>query len=62
MKKKFIVTVKETNVRYYDYEVEAETAEEAREDYEGWPCIDEEDYSGLEGDCEVVSVKEMCDD
>lgn len=58
---KYIVRVKETVVTYYDYEVEADSEEEAKEDYAGFECIDEE-VSDLENDLEVVDVWEKEDE
>ena len=56
MKKTYKVTVLENRPVWVDYIVEAESEEEAREDYGGWPVVDEEIGTGTE---EVVEVKEL---
>lgn len=57
--KKYKVTVLENRPVWVDYIVEAESEEEAREDYGGWPVVDEEPCLGSED--EVVEVKEIKD-
>lgn len=46
--KKYIVKVLVNQPIYVDYLVEAETAEEAQENYEGFPVIDENEGDSLE--------------
>lgn len=58
MKKTYRVTMRETQVVYLDYLVEAESEEEAKEDYAGWPCVDEEP-SDLENNIEFYSIEEV---
>lgn len=53
--KKYIVTVLVNKPFWVDYEVEAESEEEAREEYAGFPVINEEMGEDVE---EVVSVEE----
>ena len=54
--KKYRVTVLENRPVWVDYIVEAESEEEAREDYAGWPVEDEEIPTGTE---EVIKVEEI---
>ena len=57
MSKKFKVTVLVNNPVYVEYLVDAENEEDAKENYGGFPVIDEEPYLGSED--EVVSVEEV---
>lgn len=56
--KKYIVTVLVNNPTYVDYLVEAESEEDARENYGGFEVINEEPYLGIVEDV-VVEVKEI---
>ena len=56
--KKYIVTVLVNNPTYVDYLVEAESEEDARENYGGFEAINEEPYLGIVEDV-VVEVKEI---
>lgn len=59
--KKYVVTVLVNNPTYVDYLVEAESEEEARENYGGFEVINEEPYLGTNEDV-VVEVKEKEDE
>ena len=56
--KKFKVTVLVSKPVYVEYLVDAENEEDAKENYEGFPVVNEEPYFGDNED-EVVSVEEM---
>ena len=58
--KKYRVTVLVNKPMYVDYLVNAETEQEARNNYDGFPIINEEPYVGNDEDevIEVVEVKE----
>lgn len=57
MKKKFKVKVLVTNPVELTYLVEAENEQEARENYEGFEIIEEE--QAMDRDYEVVDVEEV---
>lgn len=57
MKKKFKVKVLVTNPVELTYLVEAENEQEARENYEGFEIIEEE--QAMDNDYEVVDVEEV---
>lgn len=55
--KKYKVTVLVSNPVYVEYLVDAENEEDAKENYDGFPVINEEPYLGSID--EVVSVEEV---
>lgn len=55
--KKYEVTVLVNNPVYVKYLVDAKNEEDAKENYGGFPVIDEEPY--LDAEDEVVSVEEV---
>lgn len=55
--KKYKVTVLVSNPVYVDYLVDAENEEDAKENYDGFPVVNEEPCDGAED--EVVSVEEV---
>ena len=57
MSKKFKVTVLVNNPVYVEYLVDAENEEDAKENYGGFPVVDEEPCLGAED--VVVSVEEV---
>lgn len=56
--KKYKVTVLVNKPVYVEYLVDAENEEDAKENYEGFPVINEEPYFGTNED-EVVEVEEV---
>lgn len=56
--KKYKVTVLVSKPVYVEYLVDAENEEDAKENYGGFPVINEEPYLGTNED-EVVSVEEV---
>lgn len=58
---KYKVTVLVNNPVYVEYLVDAENEEDAKENYGGFPVINEEPYFGNDED-EVVSVERVEED
>ena len=59
--KKYKVTVLVNNPVYVEYLVDAENEEDAKENYDGFPVIDEEPYLGCDED-KIISVEEVKED
>lgn len=58
---KYKVTVLVNSPVYVEYLVDAENEEDAKENYEGFPVVNEEPYFGNDED-EVVSVEKVEED